>query len=90
MPATETAPQQASQTSEPEAMVGVALVDFLSLLLSVLSQRAILALSHLLPIIALASGFFLWWQVLPDPSDRQLIGVGLYAAFMLALLVVRR
>jgi len=83
-------PPQKISTSEVESKAYVSAIEFIQLLLSVLSQRTILAISHLLPIIALASGFVLWLSVLPDPSVHQLIGVGLYGVFMLALLIVRR
>ena len=77
-------------SSEQDKKTYVSAVEFLSLLLSVLSQRTVLAISHILPIIALASGFALWWRVLPDPTVFQLTGLGLYAVFMLSILIVRR
>jgi hypothetical protein len=87
-------PTAAAQTQNPTSDTGdkvaVSVVEFLKLLLSVLSQRAIMALHHLLPIVALVSGFALWWRVLPEPTEYQLVGLGLYAAFMLAILFVRR
>ena len=83
------APPQ-TPTSEAPDKVAVSVVEFLQLLLSVMSQRSILALHHLLPIVALVSGFALWWRVLPEPTEYQLVGLGLYAAFMLAILFVRR
>ena len=87
---TTAAPTTASPPSEASDRAQVSAVEFLSLLLSVLSQRTVAALGHVFPIIVLASGFALWWRILPDPSDHQLIGVGLYAIFMLLILVVKR
>ena len=89
-PTIATAPTTASPPSEASDRAQVSAVEFLSLLLSVLSQRTVAALGHVFPIIVLASGFALWWRILPDPSDHQLIGVGLYAIFMLLILVVKR
>ena len=89
MPAT-VVQQQIPTSDAPESNAAPSVVEFLKLLLEVLSQRSIMALSHLLPIIALVSGFALWWRVLPEPTEQQLIGLGLYAVFMLAILFVRR
>ena len=58
--------------------------------LKALSQRALVALSALFTLLTVASAFALWWRVLPDPSVFQLIGLGLYAIFILAVHLVRR
>ena len=63
---------------------------FCVLALRVLSLRSVQLAGHLLPLFALATGFALWWRVLPEPSPQQLGGLGLYGAFMLLLIVVRK
>ena len=55
--------------------------------LGVLSQRA---LDMVLAFVALATGFVLWRAILPDPSVNGLVGVSLYAAFMVGILLARR
>lgn len=91
----QTAPsEQARQRPQPTSQTAPALAGIASLVglaLRVLSERAILGLYHLLPILALSSAFILWTSVMSEPSTNQLIGSGLYALFMLALTwLVRR
>ena len=62
----------------------------LTLILKGLSQKALIAISSLFTSAALFSAWWLWMTILPDPSNRQLIGVGMYAVFILAVEVVRR
>jgi len=59
------------------------------LALRILSERTILLAGHLLPLFALASGFYLFQAVLPQPSEMQLIGCTLYAAYMLLMILIR-
>jgi len=58
--------------------------------LKALSQRALVALSACYTLLTVASAFALWWRVLPEPSVFQLVGLGLYGIFILAVQVVRR
>lgn len=61
------------------------------LVLQVFSQRLALWLGlHTLPLTILAIGAILWWRVLPQPSIEQLVGLALFGAFGLLLLLVRR
>jgi hypothetical protein len=62
----------------------------LTLGLSALSQRAVIALSRTFVLLATASAFALWWRVMPDPTVLQLIGLSLYAVFALAASVIVR
>ena len=64
--------------------------DLLALSLKALSQRALVALSSLFTLLVAASAFWLWLSVLPAPTPLQLVGVGGYAVFVLALEFVRR
>lgn len=58
--------------------------------LKALSQRALVALSACFTLLTVASAFALWWRVLPEPSVFQLVGLGLYGVFVLAVHLVRR
>ena len=78
------APAPASSSAKSAGM------HMLYLGLKALSQRALVALSALFTLLTVASAFALWWRVLPDPSVFQLIGLGLYAIFILAVHLVRR
>lgn len=62
----------------------------LALALKTLSQKTVVALASLFTLGAVASAFALWWRVLPDPTTYQLIGLGVYAIFILAVLWLRR
>ena len=62
----------------------------LTLLLKGLSQKALVAISSLFTAAALFSAWWLWSDVLADPTALKLVGVGGYAGFILALEIVRR
>lgn len=64
--------------------------QMLLLALKALSERAIVALSALFTAGGLASAWWLWSTILPNPSVLQLVGIGMYAVFLLALEFVRR
>lgn len=65
-------------------------LQILMLSLRVVGQRFVIAISNLFTAAALASAWFLWREILPNPTTAQLVGVGLYAAFLLAIEFVRR
>ena len=56
--------------------------------LTALGQRFVVALSRLFSIITIGSAFWLWLICLPSPTIPQLVGLGLYAMFILAMHVV--
>lgn len=58
-------------------------IDALMLGLSALSKRTLVALSNLFTLLTVASAFALWWRVLPEPSVYQLVGLSIYAVFLL-------
>lgn len=58
--------------------------------LTALSQRFIVALANLFTLLTVASAFILTWAVLPNPSIQQLVGLGTYYVFILAVLFLRR
>ena len=62
----------------------------LVMILTGLSQKALIAISNLFTMVALFSAWWLWHGVLVSPTLLQLVGIGLYATFILILEVVRR
>jgi hypothetical protein len=71
-------PRQPSQTAN-------ALTSILFMSLRALSQRAIVALGNLFMAASAASAFWLWYVTMPTPTVPQLVGLTLYAGFILAL-----
>ena len=67
-----------------------AATQMLMLALKALSQRALVAASTLFTAAGLFSAWWLWSSVLPNPTTFQLVGLGGYAIFILALEWVRR
>jgi hypothetical protein len=58
-------------------------LSLLLLSLKALSQRALVALSSLFTLLTVFSAFWLWWSI-PHPDAYQLVGLGMYAVFVLA------
>lgn len=78
-------------TELPRAQAANRGVQILLLALKALSQRAVIALAALSSVMLAGSVFALYWLVLPNPSVNQLIGLAMYALFILALhLVMQR
>ena len=66
-------------------------LDILLLLLKPLSQKTIVALGNLYSLLTVASVFWLSFVIIPhDPSVQQLVGLGGYAAFVIAVNVIVR
>lgn len=83
-PARVAAPPQ----SKPSVLNGVA-IQMMTMALGALSQRAVIALATCFTLLTVGSAFFLWWQT-PDPTDRQIVSLTIYAAFVLAINVIVR
>ena len=81
----EQAPADAAPSRKDDAFTGL-----LALSLKALSQRALIALSSLVDLLLIAAAFVLWLNVMAEPTVLQLIGVGMYAAFTLLALWMRR
>ena len=58
-------------------------INALMIGLGALSKRTLVALAQLFTLLTVASAFALWWRVLPDPSVYQLVGLSIYAVFLL-------
>lgn len=78
------------EAEESDQSKSDAAAQMLVLALKALSQRALVALSACFTLLTVGSAFALWWRVLPDPSVLQLVGLGIYALFLLAIHFVRR
>ena len=80
----ETSPAAAPK-QEPNAAAGI-----LFLALKALSQRALWALAAIRNLILAGSVFWLCLAVIAAPTEPQLIGVGMYALFVLAVMWIWR
>lgn len=80
----------AHPAADREAREASIVAQTMALLVKGLSQKALVAMSNCFTAISLGTAFWLWQSVLPEPTPNQLIGLGGYAAFILALEVVRR
>ena len=84
--------EEIGETPEPRTDAEAARRNTQLLLLSLraVSQRAVTAVSHLFTAAMVGSALLLWWTVLPDPSVLQLVGLGGWALFVLAIEWIRR
>jgi hypothetical protein len=74
---------------KPAVEQGVA-IAMLTIGLKALSQRALIAATDLFTLITVGSAFWLWYLT-PDPNDKQIISLSIYAIFVLAAnYIVRR
>lgn len=84
-------PPKFEVVEEPDQPPPKMAIDAIVLGLKVLSQRTIIALSNLFSLITCASVFWLALTVVPhDPTVLQLIGLGGYAVFIVAVNVIVR
>ena len=67
-----------------------AFASLLALSLKALSQRALTAAASLVDLALIASAFVLWLNVIQQPSVLQLVGIGMYAGFILVSIWIRR
>ena len=77
------------QATRPADKVSQQSAQMFALALQALSQRAIAALGNLFTAATVLSAFWLWNSAPADPTVHQLIGLGLYGAFILALHMIR-
>lgn len=80
---------QQPQQAEPDAATRAAM-RFWLLSMQTISNRAITGLSHLFTAALVASAWTLFMWTLPTPTVLQLVGLGLYAVFLLLIEWVRR
>lgn len=80
--------QQAQAQAQQSQMQSAAMI---AVALKALSQKALIALASLFTLLTCGSAFWLWMSI-PEPTVTQLVGMGMYAVFILLtnLLVVWR
>lgn len=83
------APQVAAPAPAKAPVLNRVSIEMMSMALSTLSQRALVALAACFTLLTVGSAFWLWF-VTPDPTDRQIISLTIYAAFVLAINVIVR
>ena len=67
-----------------------AAIRLVMLALTALSQRALVAIADLFTLFTCLGAWWLWYSI-PDPNDKQIIALSIYAAFTLAAnWIVRR
>lgn len=74
---------------EPARPDHSAAIQAIMLGLKALSQRALIAIDNLFTLLTVGSGFWLWLSI-PDPNVYQLVGMAMYALFVLAANVIVR
>lgn len=82
-------PQEAAQPDR-RATHQAAMTALLLTTLKTISQKTILALASLVDAGLIASAFALWIMVIAEPTVLQLVAVGMYGAFVMAALALRR
>lgn len=83
------APQVAPPQPKASALNGVA-IQMMTMALGALSQRAVVALAACFTLLTVGSAFWLWYLT-PEPSDRQIVSLTIYALFVLSInIIVRR
>ena len=81
----ENAPSSAYTDAQRRA-AGIAL----QMALRTLSQKTLVALASLYSLLLAGAVFWVFWQILGNPSWLQLSGAGMFAIFVIVLHLVRR
>lgn len=72
-------------TGSPPNTAQQAALQMLLLALKALSQRFTIALANLFTLVTAASAFWLWFSVLENVNEKQIVAATIYSAFVLAL-----
>lgn len=88
-------PQPEPQSETPESarprkqpLIDSASIEMLRMSLAALSQRASIALAHLLAtvfILLTVASVFVLWYLTPDPTQTQIVSLTIYAAFIVVI-----
>jgi hypothetical protein len=84
------APQPRPVTRPDDPQIVHAYTRMLMMALTAIGQRFILALASLVDLALAGSVFALWVMVIAQPTTLQLTGLGMYGAFVLICLWLRR
>ena len=77
------------ETPQPTPQEHAVATKMLVMALAALGQRFIVALASMFTLLTIGSCFFLWMMI-PDPNNKQLIALGMYALLVLAINVIVR
>lgn len=86
------APPQAPQVAPPQPKAPVlnrVAIEMMQMALIALGQRALVALAACFTLITVGSAFWLWYLT-PEPTDRQIISLTIYAAFVVSINIIVR
>lgn len=83
----EDAPAPPPPSAPKQPIVNDVSITMLTMALSALGQKAIIALSACFTLLTVASVFVLWFLT-PDPTDRQITSLTIYASFVLLINIV--
>lgn len=79
-------PEAPAPTQQQQAVA----TKMIYMALAALGQRFVVAIASLFTLLTVSSAFVLW-ILTPDPNTKQLIGMGMYAFFILCVnTIVRR
>lgn len=87
-PPPQAAPQVAPPQQKASPLNSVA-IAMMQMALVALGQRALVALATCFTLLTVGSCFWLWYLT-PDPTDRQIVSLSIYAIFVLAINVIVR
>jgi len=82
----ETDVPEIATAAPPQPNVSHALASLMFLTMKALSQKSLVALAALTDLAIVSSAFVLWLMVITNPTQAQLVGVGLYGLFVLAVI----
>jgi hypothetical protein len=82
----ETDVPEIAPAAPPQPNMSQALATMMFLSMKSLSQKSLVALAALTDLAIVSSAFVLWLMVITNPTQAQLVGVGLYGLFVLAVI----
>jgi len=83
-------PQPTPQPQPPKSRLEPVAIQMMQMALAALGQRAMVALASLFTLLTVGSTFVLWYLT-PEPTDRQIVSLTIYALFVVAInIIVRR
>ena len=80
---------EAEAPTKPTPVMQAAIAAGLMLALRTLSQRALVALAAIEHLLLASTVFALWLSVIAQPTTLQLVSLGMYGAFVLAMIALR-
>lgn len=81
------APRTVPAQTQAQSRAQEVSVKMMTLALAALSKKFIIAVANLFCLLTVASAFWLWYSI-PEPNQHQLISLGMYGLFVLAINVI--